>query len=214
VAVEKDQYVNPGAVTVTLADDRELEIQLPLDSRDARRWLQFRDVSGVAKNDTDSAWFGNLEPVACAIHWTEQSDGTPWQGRLDRVVEFDPQTRTITVAVRIDAQAAVPPVSGGLPLVEGMFCRVDIPGRTLARAVRLPRWAVSYEGTVYLVQDGRLRTARVMVNHTEGDFSFVTDGIAPGEIVITTRLIDPLENSLVAYLDEPVASNDLLAAVK
>jgi hypothetical protein len=197
-----------------LADDRELEIQVPLDSRDARRWLRFRDLSAVAKNETDSAWFGDLEPVTCAIHWTEQSNGTPWQGRLDRVVEFDPQTRTITVAVRIDAQAAVPSVSGGLPLVEGMFCRVEIPGRTLARAVRLPRWAVSYEGTAYVVQDSRLRTTPVTVNHTEGDFSFVTDGIAPGEIVITTRLIDPLENSLVAYLDEPVASNDLLAAVK
>lgn len=214
VAVEKDQYVNPGVMAITLADDSQLEIQVPLDSRDARRWLRFRAVSGAAKNDNDSAWFGNLEPVACAVHWTEQTDGSPWQGRLDRVVEFDPQTRTITVAVRIDAQAAVPPVSGGLPLVEGMFCRVDIPGHTLTQAVRLPRWAVSYEGTAYVVQDGRLRTTRVIVNHIEGDFSFVTDGIAAGEIVITTRLIDPLENSLVDYLDEPVATNDLLAIVK
>jgi hypothetical protein len=213
VAVEKDQYVNPGAVAVTLADDSELEIQVPIDSRDARRWLRFRNTSETATN-AGSAWFDNLEPVVCAIHWTEQSDDIPWRGQLDRVVEFDPQTRTLTVAVRIDAPAAVPPVSGGLPLVEGMFCRVDIPGRTLARAVRLPRWAVSYEGTAYVVQDGRLRTTRVMVNHTEGDFSFVTDGITAGQIVITTRLIDPLENSLVAYLDEPVASNDLLAAAK
>jgi multidrug efflux pump subunit AcrA (membrane-fusion protein) len=214
VGVEKDQYVHPGAVAVTLADDSELEIQVPIDSRDARRWLQFSTTSEAATNAAGSAWFDNLEPAVCAIHWTEQSDDTPWRGRLDRVVEFDPQTRTITVAVRIDAQAAVPPVPGGLPLVEGMFCRVDIPGHTLTRAVRLPRWAVSYEGTVYVVQDGRLHTARVQVNHTEGDFSFVTGGIATGQIVITTRLIAPLENSLVTYLDEPVASNDLLAAAK
>jgi RND family efflux transporter MFP subunit len=214
VAVEKDQYVNPGAVAVTLADDRELEIQVPLDSRDARRWLRFSPNSKSAESGDSSAWFAALEPVACTIHWTEQNNGNHWQGRLDRVVEFDPQTRTITVAVRVDAQTASRPVSGGLPLVEGMFCRVDIPGHTLAQAVRLPRWAVSYEETVYVVRDKRLRTARVEVNHTEGDFSFVTEGIAPGDIVITTRLIDPLENSLVAYLDEPVASNDLLAAAK
>jgi hypothetical protein len=191
-----------------------LEIQVPLDSRDARRWLRFRASSKAAGTGDASAWFRALEPVTCTVHWTEQNDGNHWRGRTDRVVEFDPQTRTITVAVRVDAKAATAPAVGGLPLVEGMFCRVDIPGRTLAQAVRLPRWAISYEGTAYLVRDSRLCTARVKVNHTEGDYSFVTDGIAPGEIVITTRLIDPLENSLVTYLEEPVATNELLATAK
>jgi RND family efflux transporter MFP subunit len=213
VAVEKDQYVNPGAVAVTLADDGQLEIQVPLDSRDARRWLRFRPSTGAAATE-NGAWFGELEPLTATLHWTEQADGNNWQGRLDRVVEFNPQTRTVTVAIRIDGQAAAPPVPGGLPLVEGMFCRVEIPGRTLQQAVRLPRWAVSYEGTAYLVRDSRLRTVRLRVNHTEGDFSFVTDGLATGDIVITTRLVDPLENRLVAYIDEPVATNDLLATVK
>jgi RND family efflux transporter MFP subunit len=210
VAVEKDQYVNPGGMAVTLADDGQLEIQVPLDSRDARQWLRFQGRDDTAA----SAWFGHLEPLVCTIRWTEQANGQDWQGRLDRVVEFDPQTRTVTVAVRIDAQAAAPPSPESLPLVEGMFCRVDIPGRKLEGVVRLPRWAVSYEGTAYVVRDERLRTVKVQANHTEGDFSFVTGGIAAGDIIITTRLIDPLENSLVAYLEEPMATNDLLATVK
>lgn len=210
VAVEKDQYVNPGAMAITLADDSQLEIQVPLDSRDARKWLRFQDDQGA----TAGAWFGDLEPLACTIRWTEQAETQHWQGRLHRVVRFEPQTRTVTVAVRIDAQATKAPATGGLPLVEGMFCQVEIPGRTLNQVVRLPRWAVSYEGKAYLVRDQRLLTASVRVTHSEGDFSFVGEGIAAGDIVITTRLIDPLENSLVAYLDEPLATNELLTNLK
>ena len=213
VAVEKDQYVNPGSMAVTLADDSQLEIHVPLDSRDARQWLRFQASAGEGGRAAATAWFGELEPLACTIRWTEQADHQHWRGYLHRVVQFDPQTRTVTVAVRIDAAAAAPPEPSGLPLVEGMFCRVDIPGRTLNQVVRLPRWAVSYEGKAFVVRDQRLQTTTVRVDHTEGDFSFIGEGIAPGDIVITTRLIDPLENSLVEFLEAPVASKDLLAAM-
>jgi hypothetical protein len=72
---------------------------------------------------------------------------------------------------------------------------------------------VSYEGKAYVVRDNRLLTTSVRVTHIDGDFSFVADGIAAGDMVITTRLIDPLENSLVEYLEDPVATNDLKASV-
>lgn len=209
VTVEKDQYVNPGGMAVTLADDSQLEIQVSLDSRDARQWLRF---SGPAQA-TATAWFGKLEPQSCRIHWTEQAGGQHWVGQLHRVVRFEPKTRTVTIAVRINAQAAVPPAPGGLPLVEGMFCQVDIPGHTLKQVVRLPRWAVSYDGKAYVVRDNRLRTTSVRVSHSEGDFSYVADGIVAGDMVITTRLIDPLENSLIEYQDDPVATKDLKDSV-
>ncbi len=210
VAVEKDQYVNPGAMAITLADDSQLEIQVPLDSRDARQWLRFSRQEPASP----SAWFGKLDPQSCRIHWTEQADRQHWIGQLHRVVRFDPQTRTVTIAVRINARDAAPLDTGSLPLVEGMFCRVDIPGRTLTHVVRLPRWAVSYEGKVFVVRDKRLKTIRVKVDHTDGDYSFVSGGITSGDIVITTRLIDPLENSLVEYLADPVASTALLPTTK
>ena len=36
-----------------------------------------------------------------------------------------------------------------------------------------------------------------MVARIEGDAAFVSGGLNPGDIVITTRLIDPLENALL-----------------
>jgi len=195
VSVEVGQYVAPGSPVLTLADDSLLEIHVPLDSRDARQWLRFD-----GKRETESeAWFSNLNPVACKIHWTEDNAGYAWTGQLDRVVEFNQQTRTLTVAVRIAGKEARSSNPKSLPLVEGMFCSVEIPGRPLQGVFRLPHWAVSFENTLYKSVANRLVTVPVEVARTQGEETFVSSGLQPGDIVITTRLIDPLEGSLLEF---------------
>jgi hypothetical protein len=79
-----------------------------------------------------------------------------------------------------------------------MFCAVEIPGRTMRQVFRLPRQAVSFENKVYLANaEDRLKTVDVTVERIEGEFAFVGQGLNPGDVVITTRLIDPLENVLL-----------------
>jgi len=195
VALETGQFVSPGQHVLTLADDTMLEIQVPLDSRDARKWLQFKSPSG---DRAPTAWFAGLQPVSCTIRWTEDKNGSHWTGTLHRVVKFDQQTRTLTVAVRISGQAAKDGVSRALPLVEGMFCQVDIPGKIMKQVVRLPRQAVSFENKAYLATaENRLKTVDVAVARIEGEHVYVSRGIDPGDRVIVTRLIDPLENALL-----------------
>ena len=110
---------------------------------------------------------------------------------------FDQQTRTLTVAVRIDSNEATENDVKGLPVVEGMFCSVDIPGKTLNNIYRLPSWAVSYKNTVYKIQDSRLTTVPVTVARVEADTVIVSDGLQPEDLVVSTRLADPLENTLL-----------------
>ncbi len=193
VSLEKGQYVTPGQNIVTLADDSVLEIHVPLDSRDARKWLRFNkdEIKGKI------AWFSALEQAPCKISWTENNNGQTWDGRLHRVVKFNPQTRTLTIAVRVDAETANKKNPRSLPLVEGMFCSVKIPGRTLHNVFRLPRQAVSFENTVYIAVDNRLKTIPVKVARVEDENAYVTDGLNAGDMVVTTRLIDPLENALL-----------------
>ena len=45
VALEINQFVSPGQNVLTLADDSVLEIRVPIDSRDARKWLMFKPDS-------------------------------------------------------------------------------------------------------------------------------------------------------------------------
>ena len=191
VSLEKGQYVAPGQNVVILADDSVLEIHVPLNSRDASKWLYFDG----AKTNGKTAWFSGLQKVPCKIRWTEDNNAQTWDGRLHRVVKFDRQTRTLTVAVRVYAETVMKKNSQSLPLVEGMFCSVKIPGRSLKNVFRLPRQALSFENTVYLVVDNRLNTVPVKVARMEGENAYISDGLNAGDMVVTTRLIDPLENA-------------------
>ena len=195
VSIEIGQFVSPGQPVVTLADDSLLEIQVPLDARDARQWLLFNQTSV----EDPTTWFSTPNPVACKIRWTENPEAKPWTGLLDRVVQFNPQTRMLMVAIQIGAINPRASEQSPFPLVEGMFCMVDIPGKMLRNIVRLPRWSVGFENTVYLATEkSRLKTIPVTVIHTEGENVFVSSGLTPGQTVITTRLSDPLEDALVA----------------
>jgi RND family efflux transporter MFP subunit len=190
--IERDQYVTPGQPAVGFADDSVLELRVQLDSREARKWLRFDD----RERGAGSAWFSGLQQVACPVRWVESRNDHVWTGLLHRVVDFEARTRTLTVAVRVTAREAASG-NAALPLVEGMFCSVAIPGKTLKDVFKLPREAVSFENTVYASRDGRLQTVRVEVAHAQGDYAYIASGLRPGEVVVTTRLIDPLENALL-----------------
>ena len=197
-AVEMGQYVAPGQGLITIADDTVLEIQVPLDSRDVRQWLRFKPVQHAGT----AAWFGQPEAVNCKIRWTEDKQGHEWSGILHRVVTFDQKTRTVTVAIRVDSAGAFSE-NAGLPLVEGMFCEVDIPGRQLEEAIQVPRVAVSFKNTVFTARDQRLKTVPVKVARVDNDYAYITGGLSDGDQVIITRLVDPLENALLEILSDP-----------
>jgi RND family efflux transporter MFP subunit len=190
VDVERGEYVTPGKALLTIVDDTDLEIEVPLDSREAVNWLRFKPLQD------SGSWFGLPEETACQITWTEKEEvqGT---GRLDRVVRFDQKTRTLVVAVRLDAKTKT-----SVPLVQGMFCRVDITGKPLESVFVVPRQAVSFDNNVYVVEDNRLHTRKVTVARVQGDKAFIGKGLQKGDTVITTRLENPLENMLVRIVPE------------
>jgi multidrug efflux pump subunit AcrA (membrane-fusion protein) len=192
VKVEPGQYAAPGAPVLMLADDSVIELSVPLDSRDIRSWIRF-DADTASD---DQAWFGALEQVACTIEWTEGADYAAWEGYVHRVEQFDVQSRTVTVAVRAKTNVGSSPGSQ-LPLVDGMFCKVKIPGRDMTDVYRLPEWAVDFEGNTYLDVDGRLVKRPVQVVRNQGEFAYVGSGLSPGERVIVTRLMNPLPNTLL-----------------
>lgn len=203
VALEKGQFVAPGQHVLTLVDDSILEINVPIDSRFASNWLLFED-NGSKKNHT----FSDLVRVPCTIKWTEGDEGTSWTGLLHRIVKFDKKTRTLTAAVRINSEETMEDMTDGFPLVEGMFCSVRIPGKVLTRVIRLPRLSVSYNNTVYMAVDNRLKTAPVNVEYIEGGYAYISDGLRQGDMVVTTRLIDPLENALLKIVETTNGDNE------
>ena len=202
VSLERGQYVSPGMPVVTLANDRILEISVSLPSEQASKWLKFEKSPNPSKN----AWFGNLTRVPVQISW---SDTAVWEGSLSRIETFDQDNRTINVVIRIPARKALNPISGTQSLVEGMFCKVTIPGKIARNVVELPSESVGFEidkdgyKTVYVAvespDDGQLRltTKKVRESHITEDSIFVSEGLLEGDLVVLTRLINPLPNSLL-----------------
>jgi RND family efflux transporter MFP subunit len=190
VLVEQDEYVNPGQKMITLINDAELEVIVSLDSRDAASWLRL----STEKEQLDGNWFSRPQQVRCAVVWSENQEvqGT---GFLDRIVRFDPKTRMLSVAVSLEQSKP-----SAFPLADGMFCRVTIPGKVLEQVYVVPRQAVSFTGSVYVVQNGRLQTRKVTVVREDEDTAVISDGLTPGDTVITTRLENPLSNSLIRIM--------------
>jgi RND family efflux transporter MFP subunit len=191
VMVDAGEYVTAGTRMVTLIDDAALEVIVPLDGRDAVHWLQ---VEKEAKSGPEN-WFARPVPVPCRITWSDDSS-VQADGRMDRIVSMDTATRMVKVAVSLVGQQ-----DGSVPLVAGMFCRVAIPGRLLRDVYVVPRQAVTSDGRVYVVEKGRLHSQRVSVVREEGRNAIIIAGLSPGRKVITTRLVEPLENSLGRVID-------------
>ena len=90
-----------------------------------------------------------------------------------------------------------------------MFCRIRIPGKIATSVVRLPAESVGFDAdasgmrTVYVAApdkettEVRLATRKVKESHVDGQFVFVSEGLADGEQVIVTRLVNPLERTLL-----------------
>lgn len=205
VDLEMFEIVAAGQKVLTLADDSTLEISVPLNSRDAKLWLRF-EGAGRAEG---TAWFDSVAHVPCKVFWTEDVENHYWTGTLHRVEKFDQQTRTLTVVVRISGSDAASVGPNQLPLVEGMFCKIEIPGKVAKNVLRLPAQAVGFDRdasgyrSVYLAEESedgtsrRLRTAQVKESHVDGDYVYISSGVSEGDLVVVTRLINPLENTLL-----------------
>ena len=56
----------------------------------------------------------------------------------------------------------------------------------------LVREEFSFEGEVYVAEGDLLQRRAVMVLRSQGEEAFVSEGLQPGDLVIVTRLLNPL----------------------
>jgi len=189
--LELGEYVQPGVPLFQIADDQSIEIPITVSATDLRRWIPFTE-----NTDGRSGWFPPLAPRDVTVQWSEADRDHQWTGRLDRVMDFDASTRTATLAVRVEGEA-IRGHGSGFPLTDGMFCTVRIPGKTLGEVFILPRSAVTFDNKVYRSVDGRLETASVEVLDRREGRVIVGSGLQEGDLIVTTRLVAPLEGALL-----------------
>ena len=188
--VEKDQWVAPGAALLTLADDSVREVLVSLDAAAAREQLAF-----ASPVDSGNGWFAPPVSVDCRLFLPDQAGDTPAAiGRLHRVVQLDRDTRMVTVAIRLEGSAS----AAAWPVTDGMFCRVEIPGRRFEDVIAVPRHALNHRNEVYCAAEGILKTTPVRVAYADRENAYINQGLAPGDTVLISCLANPPERSPVA----------------
>ncbi len=192
-SIEVGTYITLGTSALTLADDRVIEIQVPLSDKEAFERL------GLRKNTNNKSWFSNLQKIDCRVETMTGKVTARVPGSVHRTVKYDPSSRTLYLAVRVNREALAH-TPDAIPVMDGMFCKVSIRGKSLTDAVRIPESALNSDNTVYLARNNRLTTLPVVQIMEEGDALFISGDFEPLDQIITTSLSNPLENMLLDVL--------------
>ena len=82
------------------------------------------------------------------------------------------------------------------PLMQGMYCEVEVRGKPKSGRILIPRVAL-HGDEVYLIEDERLVWRAVGVDFSLGDFVCLADGLVGGETLIVSDPIPAIEGMLV-----------------
>ncbi|MDM8516855.1 hypothetical protein QUF76_11700 [Desulfobacterales bacterium HSG16] len=194
ISIETGTYIGMGTLAMILADDRILEIQVPLSDKDAFEVLGLREISG---NTTLLAGLKNIE---CRVETVTGNITAVLSGTLHRAVKYDSNTRTLYLAARVDLDD--PGITGeSIPLMDGMFCKVHLTGKPVMNAIKIPASAFNSNNTVFLSRDQKLKTLPVTKVMENGDYIYISGAFQPQDLIITTPLANPLENTRLDILN-------------
>jgi RND family efflux transporter MFP subunit len=190
--VDVGQVVGSGSQVATLAgtDRVRVEASVPYDRLAS---LAIPGVGGITDAEASTATV--RQPLGDGRAIVREGRVIGMGGQLD------PQTRTATVLVSVDAP--YDPPDGGLPLLVGAFVDVSLGGRAVDEALVVPRTAVYDGDTVWVVgDDEKLERRTVQTGWSMGDRLQVLSGLEAGDQVVTTPLSAPIAGTRVRLLGE------------
>lgn len=117
-------------------------------------------------------------------------DGEYRKGRLFRLVgALDAQTRLARVLISVpDPLAHGPNMDTLPPLIIGSFVETHIKAKPLEDVVRLDRDHLRQGGTVWVMENNKLRIRNVEIAFQDPDYAYIRSGIADNAQIVTTDL--------------------------
>jgi len=134
----------------------------------------------------DIEWIDTGKPVL----FTSTEISGEWNGSVKRIGK-NIDTRTQTVQVFMDIRN-----SNKGHLFNGIFLKAYIPGKSLERAISVPRNLIYEEEYVYLVNNGKLEFRPVTIARRELDSVIINGGIADNDTLVTEVLQGVAEGML------------------
>lgn len=139
------------------------------------RWITFAD-----EGDEEAT-------VARVRHSTAWEPGVHREARVSRLIgEVDSEARLARVLLTLPDPLSRE--TDGPPVILGTLLQVSIQGKQLANVVRLDREYLRQNDTVWLKVGSELEIREVTVAYRDATYAYISDGLEPGEQVVTTSL--------------------------
>lgn len=145
-SIEVGQVVQHGQTVGRIADITAAEIPVVIEPAQLG-YLPFE------KKELEKEGSGELGFPA-EVRWVNHDQPIAWQGRVTRIETVDHETRTVPVVVQVDHPWRDFDPEKRPPFLSGMYCRVDISGKTVEGALVIPRSALREGGEVHVAEGG------------------------------------------------------------
>jgi multidrug efflux pump subunit AcrA (membrane-fusion protein) len=162
----------PNGKVLRLVQNSQLELKVPVDTRDVH-WLKTGTKVGVATEDDTQKWIGTIARIGDIVN---------------------PATQSLDVYVKIQ--------NGKDPIYAGMYLRATMQGGTIQNAIEVPRRAVFNDNEIYTVKNDsvlHLQTVQIKKSNKE---TLIISGVNEGEKVVTEPLINAYDEMIVKVLKE------------
>ena len=177
--VEIGEYISLGQQICTITNDKKPALQVPVDVTEAAEILHVKPG--------DKYWLALPDSVKVTIAWVKKPKSCLWQGKVDRIENYDTDTDTLRIQVTPDAYSC--PGESPFPLLPGMFCQVTFFGAEIKDAVRIPFSALQFGNNVYTIDNKSvLRRYQVKPFSIEGDQVIILSGLPDDEMVVIQQL--------------------------
>lgn len=191
------QYINTGTSVAEIFAVDYAEVRLPIPENKIQ-FLDLPDAVGAADNPAS-----HQPEVMLSSSIGDRK--FHWQGRLTRTEGvLDTRTRVLFSVVQVEDPYGLYSKQHEEPLRIGTYVSANIKGERLQDVVVLPRHTLQANDIVWVSdQEKRLRPRNVDVVTVNGDNAFIVGGFEAGDMIITTRMENPLNGMLVETQEVP-----------
>ncbi|MFC0445194.1 efflux RND transporter periplasmic adaptor subunit [Pseudidiomarina halophila] len=191
--VDLGQFVNVSSQIAEMLGTETAEIRVPLSDRD----LAYLDLP-------DSEQTSDFPEVLLTSQVAGQK--YQWRGRLVRSEGvLDRASRVIYGVVEVQDPYNRAGQTHERVLRFGRFVALEIEGIYVENVYRIPRYALTADGNVWLVDDDRrLQRQHVEVLRAEENHVIINEGLNPGDNVVLTQLTNALPSMKVRLPGDPL----------